>query len=87
MALRWRPERRDLLLRPPFGFVWMLGIGPHGCVPVIRRLTLAGSPAGGVKKFGDGDLSVRVPDTGQDEVKPTWPSSSTGVGRSGSKRW
>ena len=60
-------------LRPPFGFVWMLGIMgvavALGVYPVIRRLTLRlEALQRSVKKFGDGDLSVRVPDTGQDEV-------------------
>ena len=60
-------------LRPPFGFVWMLGImglaAALGVYPVIRRLTLRlEALQRSVKKFGEGDLSVRVPETGQDEV-------------------
>jgi signal transduction histidine kinase len=40
-----------------------------GVYPVIRRLTLRlEALQRSVKRFGDGDLSVRVPDTGQDEV-------------------
>ena len=59
--------------RPPFGFVWMLALVSIavgvGVFPIIRRLTqrlehLQRS----VKRFGDGDLSVRVPDHGQDEM-------------------
>ncbi len=59
--------------RPPFGFLWMLGIVgiavAVGVFPIIRRLlqrleTLQRS----VQRFGEGDLSVRVPEHGQDEV-------------------
>jgi two-component system OmpR family sensor kinase len=60
-------------LRPPFGFLWMLGLVglavAVGVFPIIRRLlqrleTLQRS----VQRFGEGDLSVRVAETGQDEV-------------------
>ena len=79
-----------LWLRPP---VWLcVDAGHHGrggrpCVyPVIRRLTLRlEALQRSVKKFGDGDLSVRVPDTGRTKW-PTWPGSSTRR-PSGSKRW
>ncbi|WP_287878756.1 MULTISPECIES: ATP-binding protein [Acidovorax] len=59
--------------RPPFGFLWMLGLVglavAVGVFPIIRRLlqrleTLQRS----VQRFGEGDLSVRVPEQGQDEV-------------------
>ena len=59
--------------RPPFGFLWMLGLVGLavvvGVFPIIRRLlqrleTLQRS----VQRFGEGDLSVRVPEQGQDEV-------------------
>ena len=59
--------------RPPFGFVWMLALVglavAVGVFPIIRRLlqrleTLQRS----VQRFGEGDLSVRVPEQGQDEV-------------------
>ena len=64
---------RAFWLRPPFGFVWMLAImglaAALGVYPVIRRLTLRlEALQRSVKKFGEGDLSVRVPETGQDEV-------------------
>ncbi len=64
---------RAFWLRPPFGFVWMLTImglaAALGVYPVIRRLTLRlEALQRSVKKFGEGDLSVRVPETGQDEV-------------------
>ena len=59
--------------RPPYGFFWMLGlIGlavALGVYPVVRRLTqrLEGLQRG-VQRWGDGDLSVRVPVQGDDEV-------------------
>jgi len=59
--------------RPPYGFFWMLGlIGlavALGLYPVVRRLTqrLEGLQRG-VQRWGDGDLSVRVPVQGDDEV-------------------
>ena len=60
-------------LRPPLGFIWMLalvGIAVTvGVFPIIRRLlqrleTLQRS----VQRFGEGDLSARVAEQGQDEV-------------------
>lgn len=59
--------------RPPYGFFWMLGlIGlavALGLYPVVRRLTqrLEGLQRS-VQRWGDGDLSVRVPVHGDDEV-------------------
>jgi len=58
---------------PPYGFFWMLGlIGlavALGLYPVVRRLTqrLEGLQRG-VQRWGEGDLSARVPVQGQDEV-------------------
>ena len=59
--------------RPPFGFLWLLGIVglavAAGVYPIIRRLTLRlEALQRSVQKFGEGDLSVRVPEQGQDEV-------------------
>ena len=59
--------------RPPFGFLWLLGIVSLavavGVYPIIRRLTLRlEALQRSVQKFGEGDLSVRVPEQGQDEV-------------------
>lgn len=59
--------------RPPFGFLWLLGIVglavAAGVYPIIRRLTLRlEALQRSVQKFGEGDLSVRVPDEGHDEV-------------------
>ncbi len=57
----------------PSGFFWMLGlIGlavALGLYPVVRRLTqrLEGLQRG-VQRWGDGDLSVRLPVQGDDEV-------------------
>lgn len=57
----------------PAGFFWMLGlIGlavALGLYPVVRRLTqrLEGLQRG-VQRWGEGDLSVRVPVQGDDEV-------------------
>ena len=40
-----------------------------GVYPIIRRLTLRlEALQRSVQKFGEGDLSVRVPEHGQDEV-------------------
>ena len=60
-------------LRPPYGFVWTLvlaGLGVMAALfPVARRLTrrLVALQAG-VQRWGEGDLSVRVPAGGSDEV-------------------
>ncbi len=59
--------------RPPFGFLWLLGIVgvavALGVYPIIRRLTLRlEALQRSVQKFGEGDLSVRVPEQGLDEV-------------------
>lgn len=62
-----------LLLAPPFGYLWLLGlVGLSvviGVFPIIRHLmkrleTLRLN----VQKFGAGDLSVRMPIDGADEV-------------------
>ncbi|WP_137891058.1 HAMP domain-containing sensor histidine kinase [Ramlibacter sp. 2FC] len=59
--------------RPPYGFFWMLGVVglavALGIYPIVRRLTQRlEALQRGVQRWGDGDLSVRVPITGQDEV-------------------
>ena len=70
------PHLRDLppwWARPPYGFFWMLALMGVGAAlalyPVVRRLTkrLEGLQQG-VQRWGDGDLSVRVPVLGHDEV-------------------
>ncbi|XKF33314.1 ATP-binding protein [Alicycliphilus denitrificans] len=60
-------------LRPPFGFLWMLalvGIAVTvGVFPIIRRLLQRLEQLQrSVQRFGEGDLSVRVAEQGQDEV-------------------
>ena len=81
MAPRPRPagspmrSRRDgpFWLAPPYGFLWILGLVglavTLGVFPIIRKLLqrlerLQRS----VQRFGEGDLAVRVPEQGQDEV-------------------
>ena len=60
-------------LRPPYGFWWTLGLAGLGVMigvfPVARRLTqrLEGLQSG-VQRWGEGDLSVRLPEGGHDEV-------------------
>ncbi len=60
-------------LRPPYGFLWVLGLAGLGVMvgvfPVARRLTqrLEGLQRG-VQRWGEGDLSVRLPEGGHDEV-------------------
>ena len=70
------PRRSDppwSWLRPPYGFQWMLGLAGLvvmvGVFPVARRLTqrLEGLQSG-VQRWGEGDLSVRLPEGGHDEV-------------------
>lgn len=59
--------------RPPFGFAWMLvwvGIAVAlATYPIVRTLTRRLERLqDGVQQWGDGDLSIRVPEVGQDEV-------------------
>ena len=59
--------------RGPSGFLWMLGVVAIavalGSYPVVRRLTLRLEDLRrGVERWGEGDLSVRVPEDGSDEV-------------------
>lgn len=70
------PHLRDLppwWARPPYGFFWMLALmgvaAALALYPVVRRLTkrLEGLQQG-VQRWGEGDLSVRVPVLGHDEV-------------------
>ena len=60
-------------LAPPYGFLWILGLVglavTLGVFPIIRKLLqrlerLQRS----VQRFGEGDLAVRAPEQGQDEV-------------------
>ncbi len=59
--------------RPPFGFFWMLALVSIAVAlatyPIIRKLTRRLELLqNGVEKWGAGDLSIRVPEAGQDEV-------------------
>lgn len=59
--------------KPPFGFVWMLGLVglavALGTYPLIRRLTKRLNVLqSGVEQWGQGDLSTRVKVSGNDEV-------------------
>lgn len=68
------PGRRSLFgLQSPIGFAWLLGLVglavALGAYPIVRRLTkrLEGLQRG-VERWGQGDLSARLPVSGQDEV-------------------
>ncbi|MDM0111495.1 ATP-binding protein [Variovorax sp. J22R133] len=59
--------------RTPFGFIWMIALVgvavALGVYPIVRRLTKRLEfLQRGVQRWGDGDLSARVPEAGQDEV-------------------
>ncbi len=79
LAPRPRPEGHDrrgspaFWLRPPYGFVWMLVLAglavTVGVFPIIRRLLQRLEQLErSVQRFGEGDLGVRVPEQGHDEV-------------------
>lgn len=67
------PGGRPWLPRGPTGFLWLLGLVglavAVGSYPIVRRLTMRlEALRGGVERWGEGDLSVRVPESGSDEV-------------------
>jgi len=67
------PGSRGWLPRGPTGFLWLLGIVALavavGSYPIVRRLTQRLEDLrGGVERWGEGDLSVRMPENGNDEV-------------------
>jgi len=67
-----RPPR-SFWNRPPFGFFWTLALVAVAVAlatyPIIRKLThRLEKLQSGVEKWGAGDLSIRIPETGQDEV-------------------
>ena len=73
-------------MRPPLGFVWMLGLVglavAVGVFPIIRRLmkrleVLQRS----VQRFGEGDLAARVPVQGHDEVADLSRQFNAAAGR------
>jgi len=60
-------------LRPPFGFFWTLSLVGIAVAlatyPIIRKLTRRLERLqNGVEQWGEGDLSIRVSEAGQDEV-------------------
>jgi signal transduction histidine kinase len=60
-------------LQAPFGFIGLLGLTALavalGAYPIVRRLTQRlEAVQRGVEQWGGGDLSVRLPEQGQDEV-------------------
>ena len=60
-------------VRPQTGFFWLLGLVglavAIGLFPIVRRLTQRlETLQRGVQRWGEGDLSTRVPEEGQDEV-------------------
>ncbi|MES2950408.1 MAG: ATP-binding protein [Pseudomonadota bacterium] len=66
-----RPQQSNW--RAPFGFFWTLvlvGVAVAlATYPIVRRLTRKlEALQHSVQRWGDGDLSVRVPEVGQDEV-------------------
>lgn len=67
------PPGRSWLPRGTTGMLWLLGIVALavvlGSYPIIRRLTLRLEELRrGVERWGDGDLSTRVEEKGNDEV-------------------
>jgi two-component system OmpR family sensor kinase len=67
------PGARPWLPRGTTGFLWLLGIVALavavGSYPIVRRLTQRLEDLrGGVERWGEGDLSVRVSEDGNDEV-------------------
>lgn len=68
------PARRaQSWLQSPMGFAWLLGLVALavalGAYPVVRRLTKRLEVLQkGVERWGDGDLSTRLPVQGEDEI-------------------
>jgi two-component system OmpR family sensor kinase len=68
-----RNRNASAWLTSPAGFAWMLGLVALsvalGAYPIVRRLTKRlESLQKGVERWGDGDLSTRLPVQGEDEV-------------------
>jgi len=73
MRMHLRRAPPSFWSRPPFGFAWMLmwvGIAVAlATYPIVRTLTRRLERLqDGVQQWGEGDLSTRVPETGEDEV-------------------
>ena len=67
------PSRRNMSVNGTFGFLWTLGLVAVavalGAYPIVRRLTKRlETLQKGVDRWGQGDLSTRLPEGGQDEV-------------------
>ena len=65
--------RAQSWLQSPMGFAWLLGLVALavalGAYPVVRRLTKRLEMLQkGVERWGDGDLSTRLPVQGEDEI-------------------
>ena len=66
-------RRAPAWMQTPLGFAWLLGLVALavalGAYPIVRRLTKRlEALQQGVERWGDGDLSTRLPVQGQDEV-------------------
>ncbi|MDP2263663.1 MAG: ATP-binding protein [Hydrogenophaga sp.] len=66
-------SRTQAWMQTPQGFAWLLGLVALavalGAYPIVRRLTKRlEALQKGVERWGDGDLSTRLPVHGQDEV-------------------
>lgn len=66
-------RRAQSWMQTPMGFAWLLGLVALavalGAYPIVRRLTKRlEALQKGVERWGDGDLSTRLPVQGQDEV-------------------
>ncbi|HOE43722.1 MAG TPA: HAMP domain-containing sensor histidine kinase [Rhodoferax sp.] len=73
MRMRFVRPPASFWSRPPFGFAWMLvwvGIAVAlATYPIVRTLTRRLERLqDGVQQWGDGDLSIRVSEAGQDEI-------------------
>jgi signal transduction histidine kinase len=73
MRMHLRRAPPSFWSRPPFGFAWMLvwvGIAVAlATYPIVRKLTRRLERLqDGVQQWGEGDLSIRVPESGKDEV-------------------
>ena len=67
------PSAAPYWTRPPYGFLWLLAVVSVavalGVYPIVRRLTQRlETLQRGVQRWGDGDLTTRVPEQGEDEV-------------------
>ncbi len=70
---RLRREAPPFWVEPPLGFVWLLALVgvavALGVYPIVRRLTQRlEALQRGMRRWGEGDLSARVPVQGHDEV-------------------